>query len=151
MTEWACKNYERFVGAAIRLIKKLPMRQYLIATVDRRPGSSFKIQDESGKGIVGVMHLNGEKARHEMWLNEDELLKHAKALALVHRRVGFAVFLADIRTNWEEIHCGERPKAFSNMPFFALRKMANDRGVDISDCEGNEERARRINAALAPA
>lgn len=126
------------------------MRQYLIATIDRRPGAAFKVMDESGKALIGTMHLNGEKAQHEMLLSEADFLWHNKALALLQRRVGVAVFVAAIRET-EETKTIKTDQAFANMPFFTLRAMAKASGVDISDCADSEERAARINAATVNA
>lgn len=120
------------------------MRLYLIATIDRIAGNSFQVKDETNKVLVGTMTRNGEKARHEMLLSETNFLKHNKALALLQRRLGFAVFVAGIIEPEAVSSPGE---AFANMPFFTLRKLAKERGVDISKCKDNAERAAKINAA----
>lgn len=125
------------------------VRQYLIATIDRRPGTHLKLMDEQNRQPIGVMEWT-PRGRHEMLMSEADFLKHNRALALLPRRLGFAVFVAEIRGAAQH-NPSDLIEAFANMHHSTLGRMARERGIDLTGCVTNADRAARINAATVPA
>lgn len=139
------------------------MRKYLYVTMGRRQGISFPIKT-SGYQVIGTMVLNVSKSRHEMELTEEEFLRYQPDIAKLCQRPETAIYVAEVRDdgmNAEEMALANKlkerearravnPEAhdeFHGIPFFALRKMARDLGVDVTLLTG----AEAVKAAIREA
>lgn len=132
------------------------MRYYTLATLERRGGMAFPLKDATGRINIGVMKFNPAKARHELTLSETDFLKHSRNIALLCRIPGCGVFVDSVRDDVIAEVAAPAPtsgqkEVFSNTPFFTLRKIAKEEGVNTDGLKGSKALADAINAARAAA